>query len=61
MTTIDIPEEALAIAREGARADGSSVHDWLIRAINVQAAAQEPTVEIPFDDCGFYSPHSRVA
>jgi hypothetical protein len=56
MSEVDIPAETLALATEHAKANGATVRDWLVRAINNEAAAQQPVIEIPVDDGGFYSP-----
>jgi hypothetical protein len=61
VTCIEIRDEALAIARHKAAAAGLAVGEWLARAINTQAAQQEPVEEIPVDDCGFPSLYSRTA
>lgn len=53
--------ETLAIAAEHARLAGQPVNQWLTEAINRHATAQTPRVEIPYDDCGFYSPPPRLA
>jgi hypothetical protein len=59
MTSIEIPEEALSIAIDAA--GGMSVRDWVVKAISDQAAAQDPSEEIPYDDAGFYSPLRLVS
>lgn len=56
-----ISSEALAIAAEHAELAGKPLAQWLAEAINEHAARQLPRVEIPVDDCGFYSPHSLPA
>lgn len=53
---VNISAEAAGIAEDHAALAGKSLAQWLTEAINAHAAAQTPRVEIPVDDCGFYSP-----
>lgn len=56
MATITLTDEALPIARAAATEQGMDLAAWLCRAINEQAQRDQPVVEVPYDDCGFYSP-----
>jgi hypothetical protein len=49
--TLDLDPDAYRVASREARAAGQDVRDWLATLIFGSS-----TGDIPFDDCGFYSP-----
>lgn len=57
-TTVEMPDEARVIAESKAAEAGLPLADWLTAAVSQHAARQNPVEDMPFDDCGFYSPYS---